>query len=351
MFNKKLFVPFLFLIVINLILLVIAIEIFKDNKTEFDKVNAKLSMLTDMPLAYAETPTGLKLVPAALGVSKRELDFLKRFRGPLLPLDTKISKFKSGELTEKLRTQTLVDFVTHKNFLMDYFNATERQALIAFALLRTNGSIPTYEVRADLPAELQQLVLGASGNCSDYSVRLMMLLESLGLRTLMISNVTKNLSGHVFVDAYDPQEDTSYLLDANFNVMIPRVKSNNMGFIEQLLRAAEARKDFSLSVKIIVFPVYFRFLDPGNTAFKTTPLTPEFLNSFRASRESLWQKWLANDIDELALWWQKTPSHSPKKLLKLLPIPPEFKMSAIAVKRLEETAVLRLEQVRELNNV
>ena len=38
-----------------------------------------------------------------------------------------------------------------------------------------------------------------------------------------------------------------------------------------------------------------------------------------------------------------------KKLFVPLPIPPEFKMSAIAVKRLEETAVLRLNAIDKMN--
>lgn len=158
----------------------------------------------------------------------------------------------------------------------------------------------------------------------------------------MISNVTNNLPGHVFVDAYDAHDDTSYLLDANFNVIIIRPNSKKQGFLEQLFSDSKDHDEFSRIARILVFPVYFRFIDPGETGFMGTPLTPEFLNEQRADREPMWRRWLAHDIEGLRLWWINTPSHAPKTLKELSmsysAIPKEFNVSKNFAQKLRKVA-------------
>jgi hypothetical protein len=95
---------------------------------------------------------------------------------------------------------------------------TEREELAAYLMLRTNGSMPIYKVRKMAPNDLSLLIAGEKGNCTDYSLRLLMLLDIFGFRGRAVTLVTPSLPGHVVVGAYDPIEGKAYLLDANFNV-------------------------------------------------------------------------------------------------------------------------------------
>lgn len=331
-------------LLVNIALVGSNIYTFQNRHTDIGDTRSLFETLNNITPTYKETPIGLKRVSAKHGVSKEDLDFLKRYRGPLLPVETTLSDLENSNLLHTLKDRLSSEFEKQKQFLMNYIRCSERQALIAFALLRTNGSMPTYEVRMSLPNDLRQLIIGPSGNCSDYTVRLMMILEAFGLHTVMISNVTTNLLGHVFVDAYDSEDDTSYLLDANFNVMIIRPNSNKMGFIENLFAAPDTWNLFSEQANIVTLPVYFRFLDPGETGYMRTPLTPEFLNEHRGRRESMWRSWLKTDVDELRSWWIRTPTHAPKTLhdLSLLysSVPKFFNVSGEAASRLKRAAGL-----------
>ena len=264
--------------------------------------------------SFIETPTGLKPAAASHGISKADLEFLTGFRGPLLAPDALQSALTSGAVQPALQSAVTSSCDKFLQGLQDRSGLTPRQALIACAMLRTNGSIPTYEVRPSIPNNIRDLLAGPSGNCADHTVRLMMVLESLGIKATLISNVTKNLAGHIFVDAYDPQDQQSYLLDSNFNVMIIGHKLPDANFLEPLMSGAIDRVAFSRDAKILPFPVYFRFVDPGETGFMRTPLTPEFINEHRADREAMWRRWLAGDLDQLRDWWVRTPSHRPKSL-------------------------------------
>lgn len=323
---------------------VIARAEYRQVQADVLDLKTRLREFSDTPLAYAETPRGLKLVPVNQGVSKADIEFISRYRGPIIG-GKKLSTFESRELSATLRVELLDSFKkTTRSLSSEY---TERQSLIAHAVLRTHGSIPVYEVRDAVPNDLDQIVLGPSGNCSDYTIRLLMVMEALGLKASLISSVTPNLGGHVFVDAYDPEEDTSYLLDANFSVMIIQPQSKGRGFLENLLTMSDDKRvEFAKLVNIVAFPVYFRFVDPGATGVMRTPLTPEFINEQRADREPMWRRWLAQDMEQLVGWWHKAPGHAPRTLQEfsefLSVIPAEFNGSADYAANLRQVAGIEI---------
>lgn len=320
------------------------------NTKVYDEIKAlkiRVDELGEMPLAYAETPKGLAIVPANRGVSRAEIDFLARYRGAIFSEKTNVEAFPPGKLIEALKTELDEGFKQDERNLQ-LRSGSERESLIAYTMLRTNGSMPTYEVRDTVPNNLDQLVLGTSGNCTDFTFRLMMLLESIGLKASTISSNTKNLGGHVFVDAYDSEQDKAYLLDANFNVMIVLPNSKGRGFLESVFAMKpEERKTFAGKTDISAFPVYFRFLDPGKTGLTLTPLTPEFINEQRADREPMWRRWLAKDTEELLKWWNRAPIHAPRTLKEfskvLSAIPGEFDVSDDYAARLRKVADLKIE--------
>lgn len=256
-----------------------------ETRADVKGVKVALDGLTDIPLAYRESPEGLKLTHADKGNTKAELEFLDAFRGRFLPKDVAVKNLKSGEWIARMHDTMLRGYAENRALLSSY-NLSERQSLIAYAVLRTNGSMPTYEVRDLVPNNLEQLVVGPTGNCADYALRLMMALESMGLRAATITSVTDAIPGHVVVDAYDSEEDKAYLLDANFNVMLMHPHSGGRSFIEHLRENKETPRQFARDTQLITFPTVVRFVDPGETAYTSTPLTPasSINNAVSASR-------------------------------------------------------------------
>jgi hypothetical protein len=267
---------------------------------QVSEVTKTVSKIGSMPLSLGETPEGISYVPANLGLSMDELDFLKRFRGPVLDLKTESKVLQSGNLKSILRGELIAAF--SKDLRNLELGATPRSALIAFAVLRVNGSIPTYEVRDSVPNDIRSMILGTSGNCSDFTIRTMMIGEALGLKVALISANTPAFPGHVFVDAYDHEEDTAYLLDANFNVVVSRTNAGGRGFMELMF---SARVNAGEDLTVTAHPVYFRYLDPGPKALFGTPLSLDM--------------------------WVQTPSNQPRTLAEfrayLSDIPAEFDRS------------------------
>ncbi|TBY00562.1 hypothetical protein [Rhizobium laguerreae] len=319
----------------------------EDEKTseQLTQVSDSLKQLSNLPLAYAETPEGLKLVPAEYGVSKDDLDFVKRYRGPLLDLTTDFNKLSPNQVKELLRTRLLAEFESDpKNLTLA---KTKRGALITFAMLRVNGSMPTYEVRNSVPNDFRNMLLGTSGNCSDFTIRVMMVAEVLGLKAALISANTPALPGHVFADVYDSEEDTAYMLDANFDVQIARNHTEGRGFFEALLASgADEQDNFSRAAKVKALPVYFRFVDPGETGLYGTPLSASYINKIRSKREDTWRRWTSEDLDDLVDWWKRIPNHRPRTLAEmrtfLTAIPAEFNSSSDYAERLRRTVDVEL---------
>lgn len=267
-------------------------------------------------LALAESPSGPRLVDAVHGISSDDLDFLQSFRGPLLP-KADDDLFASGaNLRDQLAREIEQQFAASGEVLSE--GRTSREALIAFAVLRTNGSMPTYAVRNAVPNSVRRMIAGTSGNCSDFTVRLMYLLEAIGVEATFISINTPSFPGHVVVSAYDPQEDTSYVLDANFNVMITERHAGGVGLIQRLVSSSEEeRADFAANAEVTAFPVYFRFVHPGDQGFSSTAVTADSINERRSTREADWRMWMQEDIPALIEWWANTPAHQPRTLNEL----------------------------------
>ncbi|MBY5790048.1 hypothetical protein GFL91_36770 [Rhizobium leguminosarum bv. viciae] len=315
---------------------------------QLTQVSESLKQLGSLPLAFAETPEGLKLVPAEDGVSKDDLDFVKRFRGPLLDLNTDLRNLSVDQLKQLLRTRLLTEFEGDPRNLS--LAETKRRAMITFAMLRVNGSMPTYEVRDSVPDDFKTMLLGTSGNCADFTIRVMLVAEALGLKAALISANTPALPGHVFADVYDPEEDTAYMLDSNFDVQIAREHTAGKGFFEALLTSgAEEQDNFSLWAKVKVLPVYFRYVDPGEKGLYGTPLTAGYINQSRSKREDTWRNWTSKDLANLVDWWKRIPNHRPRTLAEfrqfLSNIPTQFNSSGDYAARLRKAAGVDLTAV------
>lgn len=304
-------------------------------RSEAEAVRAQLEAA-----AWQETPDGLELAPVSRGVTKQDLAFLRSFRRPLLDRARVPARdVWSGAIAKSLR-----DDFAREGHLVDLPGLEGRERLIAYVLLRVNGSMPTYEIRDTVPWAFRELVLGTSGNCSDFAIRLMIALEALGMRTAWISSNTPAYPGHVFVDAYDPVDRRSYLLDANFNVMLSSPRARGEGFLSAWLGAGDA-KSFADAVAVRAFPLYFRFVDPGAKGFEPDAVTADAINEQRADREQRWRRWLLGDAEALRAWWTKIPWHRPQTLQELagrgaIELPPGFTVSGDYAQRLRVKAGL-----------
>ena len=229
----------------------------------------------------------------------RDESFLEAIRRPLLPLDDPLP----GEnWSAVLKARLAADFEQDRRLVTERFpDLTERESLIFYLTARVHGSMPTYLVRGCNPADLEVQLFAARGNCSDFAIRLMLAADLFGLATARISYWTPALPGHVLVEAYDPVEDTAWLLDANFNiVMFQRRPARPGGMLLQLLGMSEKqRKDFLADPgHIRAMPYRLWYADPGFGHFQGSALSTAAVN--RPSEEilALYRKSFGEEISQ-----------------------------------------------------
>jgi len=290
-----------------------------------------LEGINHLETAFGGSKNKIQSAYESYGLSKNDYEFLLSLRRPLLTSSEEAIDWATGNgLRHNLRVQFMKDFKQNRSSLDERVQLSDRQAQIAYAVIRVNGSMPTYHVRYHVPDDLRSLILGTIGNCSDYSIRLMFLLESIGVHAVMASVVTKEFPGHVVVDAYDPVEDVSYILDATFNVVLIKPNSKGRGFLRQAL-SPNYNSGLLADYTIITLPVFFSSLSmESRPEFSAYDL--HLLNAQLHMLRQRWQKWVQNDMDELLTWWKKTPSHRPASLfdlqaLYLKSIPKDFSTS------------------------
>jgi hypothetical protein len=132
---------------------------------------------------------------------------------------------------------------------------------------------------------------------------------------------TKSLPGHVVVDAFDPVEETAYLLDSNTNVygMIAATKGS---FFDTILDwdLEERKRYFMEDEEHLIFPpVFLRYLDPGVFTKLEFPETLESVNrGVYLPRIEKWRTTLTSELPSLVGWWEETkPEGMPKNLGQL----------------------------------
>lgn len=272
-------------------------------------------------VAFSELPDGLAMVGASEGVSEADLHFVRRFRSPLLPATSDLSDVRS-----KIYAALVSEFPGYRDLMAERLpKLTERERFLAFALARTNGSLPTYVVRRTVPDDLGHLVTGIGGNCADVTLRMMLVAEALGLKAMSISITTTSIPGHFVVDAYDPESNAAYIFDATFNVLAISRNTDGRSLLEGLyLRGGAAGSE----IELFQLPVYFRFVDPGDLAFGTGVVTARSLNMARSETVAKWRKFLVSELGELRALWETKPRdsvHLPatlrqwRKVLKSIP--------------------------------
>ena len=286
-------------------------------------------MESDLSLGLFETPEGTKFVLEEFGVSGPDLSFIKKYRGPLI----EASEFDSEEnLMGLLRNKIVQHYQANKSLFSEY-DLTNREKLIASAVAQVNGSIATYAVKSRHPYNLDDILMIHNGNCSDFSLRLMIVLEAIGIKAAMISIVTSGLPGHIFVDAYDPISGSSFLLDSTWNLMVILHNSNGKSLIQFVSEATDAERPTIVdNLTVNQFPAYFRYIDPGLAGLSSSPLSLEYLNGQRDDISSLFRGLLKSELGTVKNWWKTVPSHRPRTLremknLGLADIPDYFDVS------------------------
>ena len=196
---------------------------------------------------------------------------------------------------------------------------SQRQRFVAFIALRVSGSFSTYVVRSRVPNSLHALLTSYRGNCSDYSIRLAMTLDSVGVQTAIIPINTPSLPGHVVVDAFDSEDGSGYLLDSLFNIVL-RYDNAGMSFINRWIQLTPEQRaayfDAPDSNERLFNPAFFRFLDGGVGGLTSTPITLDSINSITVEeRQVLWRAAMTSEWPEYLAWWKNSYPNAPPRNL------------------------------------
>lgn len=174
--------------------------------------------------------------------------------GPLSEATPKISIHDSLEVRYKAQGHTLSKY--HQ------FDS-DREQLIAYLMLRVNGSLPIYNPAAVVPRDLQALISENEGNCGVAATRLLAVLESFSIPARAIIWYSPALQGHIFVDAYDPVEKKAYLLDPTFNLW-SKFDDVEQGYLDVLGGMSTEERRRYLREGLVTFP--FFIVAPVNMA-------------------------------------------------------------------------------------
>lgn len=187
------------------------------------------------------------------GIFRKDAEFLVNFSGEII---TEIRE-DPQELKNHIRSQVMQNYKMHDHKLSEFHKfGSDRERFIIFMMLRVNGSVPFYQVKANVRADdLSGLLISRYGNCGVVATRLLVLLDTFGIKGRAIVWYSPSLMGHIFVDAYDPVEDKAYLLDPTFNVW-DKYEEAGGGYFDVIfkMRPEERRRYFRGSIK--AFPFY-----------------------------------------------------------------------------------------------
>lgn len=264
---------------------------------------------------YAYVDGVIAPVDEAFGIPRDELEFLHEFARPIvdgLPEDRE-------QLRERLRAIFAIGW-SRTGALVEarYPELDERAAMLMFAILRVNGSLPVYEPRRRPPQDLTGLLMERRGNCSEATLRTLLWLDTLGLGGRMIQFWAPSLPGHVVADVVDPQSGQAFMLDASMNVLA-RVPSDGRGFFDVLLAMDpdERRAHFAPgSGNLVVAPFFQRWFDPGIQVDRGSPISLDDLNrAHYQPREQRWRAALTEEVDRIVeRWRQSAPRGLPRTL-------------------------------------
>lgn len=264
---------------------------------------------------YAFVDGVIAPVDKAFGIPRAELEFLQEFARPIvdgMPDDGRV-------LRERLRAIFAIGWSRTAGLVKERFpELDERAAMLMFATLRVNGSLPVYEPRRRPPQDLAGLLMERRGNCSEATLRTLLWLDTLGLGGRMIQFWSPSLPGHVVADVVDPESGQAFMLDASMNVLA-RVPSDGRGFFDVVLamdpdqRAAHFAPG---SGNLVVAPFFQRWFDPGIQVDRGSPISLDDLNrAHYQPREQRWRAALTDEIGDIVEHWRRSaPRGLPRAL-------------------------------------
>lgn len=208
---------------------------------------------------YVVTPEGRieKADSGTFGIPRNDAVFLANFFGALVDQAPKNEQEVKGLIRERI----MAGYKQHAHLLSEMHGfGSERERLIIYTMLRVNGSLPIYKatgfsLEEFQPRNLEGLLVDKYGNCGIAATRLLMVLDAFAIPARAIVWFSPSLTGHIFVDAYDPIEHKAYLLDPTFNIwdVRPHVAKGYMDVLADM--SVEDRKRY-LRGSLRQFPFY-----------------------------------------------------------------------------------------------
>lgn len=226
---------------------------------------------TDVEPAYTLDLKG-ELKPASadeFGIPYKDARFLSELDGALVAADFS----EAARPKASIRDSLTAGYKAQGRTLSQYHRfGSDREQLIAYLMLRVNGSLPIYNPAAVVPKDLRGLMYGDEGNCGVAATRLLAVLESFSIPARAIIWYSPALQGHIFVDAYDPVEKKAYLLDPTFNLW-SKFDDVKQGYLDVLAGTPIEERRQYLKDGLVSFP--FFIVEPVNMPGKPSDFRQE----------------------------------------------------------------------------
>jgi len=251
---------------------------------------------------YTVSADGMRPVGREFGLPKADIEFCARFWRPLLDIPGDLPV----PVAEHIRATILQDFEADKAFLATrHPTLGERQRLVLYAMLRTHGSFASYTPCEGKVRHEDEWLLSPQGNCTHHAVRAMIILWALGIPAFTVTILVGGLNGHVLLSAFDPADNTAYLLDGTMNVFgfVPGATTH---YVEEVGRWPLARRIrfFSEPGALVFNPFWHRFVDMSYFAATNRGFPLHSADSFNAhhleNRERFYWSFFTADMQAAA---------------------------------------------------
>jgi len=258
------------------------------------------------PITYTYSSQGIIPVSTQYGLPLRDAEFLVNFDGPLVDIPYGEPIPDEITLLPTLRASLQAEYEQKYALLQEYFpELSEQRLFLMFLVLRVNGSIPTYEATIDVDWD-HNLLVGDKGNCTHYTLRMLMVLNAFELPGRALYIWTPSLPGHVAVEFYDEATGLTALLDANNNLAF-FIEGANKPFIDTIgeWSLAERQTFFAENRNQAYAPFMMRYYSP-NYWLRTSefPYSLQELNLLNSvSRVQGWNTTLTTELNVLVSNW------------------------------------------------
>jgi len=273
-------------------------------------IERKASKNTYVYSSKGPVPTSIEY-----GLPVEDLEFLAYFEGPLLNVPYGETMMNEAEILPEIHERLQYEYEQKQTIIRERFpQLTDYQLLLVFLMLRINGSFPVYEPTFIFNPTANVLI-GNSGNCTHYTLRLLMVLDAFQIPARAIPIFTPSLPGHMVVEAFDAVTGLAALIDVTNNLAC-FIHRSDSPFFEKIASwsANERLNHVKLeNQNFVMAPFYIRYFNPGYwlESGDIVHSHNELNHHVNLIRLEAWQRSLTKELDQLVNRWDWDGWHHP----------------------------------------